>query len=137
MERVEQFILIDDNEVTNFFNQDILMSMDPAWTITSFTEVDKALAYLAERTKELAGRKTLVFLDIKMPERTGFDLIRELEELDLADNPDLRFCMLSSSTLVRDQEELHKFPTIQQYIEKPLNAEKVQRALEVFAPAKK
>jgi CheY-like chemotaxis protein len=137
MERVEHIILIDDNEVTNFFNQDILMSMDPSWTITSFTEVDKALAYLTERANELAGSKTLVFLDIKMPECTGFDLIRELEELDLADNPDVRFCMLSSSTLVRDQEELHKFPMIQQFIEKPLNAEKVQRALEVFAPVQK
>jgi len=128
MEHVEHIILIDDNEVTNFYNQDLLSSIDPSWKITAFNTADQALAYFKANAN--ARIRALVFLDIRMPEYTGFDLLRELEDLDLVDDADLTFCMLTSSSQVRDKEELTKFPLVQRYIEKPLSVEKVQRVLE-------
>jgi CheY-like chemotaxis protein len=138
MKHIEHIVLIDDNEVTNFFNQDILLSMDPSWRITAFTEPDQALTYFEDRMNSgPISESMLVFLDIKMPECTGFDLVRELEERDLVDPLNMQFCMLTSSTLLRDLEDLHKFPMIRHYLEKPLNAEKVQRVLEHSRSVKK
>ena len=138
MKHTEHIILIDDNEVSNFFNQDVLLSVDPSWKITAFTEVDRAMDFFEHRL-DVGGEheRTLIFLDIKMPECTGFDLLRELEERDLTEDPDMQFCMLTSSTLIRDQEEWHKFPVIQQYVEKPLNAEKVKHVMDQFRSVKK
>jgi CheY-like chemotaxis protein len=133
---IEHAVLIDDNEVTNFYNQDILSMVDPSLKVTIFNSATEALAFFERGAFGPDSGRTLVLLDIKMPGLTGFDLLRELDDLDLMPE-NFVFCILSSSTQVRDQEELQKFPLIQRYLEKPLNAEKLEDLLNHFNAPKK
>jgi CheY-like chemotaxis protein len=128
---IKHVVLIDDNEVTNFYNQDILSAVDPSLKVTIFNNATDALAFFERQAIDPAHGRTLVLLDIKMPGFTGFDLLREMDDADLFPENAV-FCILSSSTQLRDREELRKFPLIQRYLEKPLSTEKLEEVLFAF-----
>ncbi len=132
MRRIERIILIDDNEVTNFYNMDLLSSLGGGWDIHVFGDAESALVYFEQNSVPLKQVNTLVLLDVKMPGQTGFDLLRELDELDLLEQENIRFCILTSSNLVRDLEEFEKFPMVTHYLEKPLDRDKVGSLLPYF-----
>ena len=132
MNQVQHIILVDDNQVTNFFNEDLLGFMCRTWKVTTFTSTEAALAYLMQQPPADQDLPTLILLDIKLSGGTGYDLLRELDELELLEANRWKICLLTSSNLVRDQEELGKFPIVGRYIEKPLTEEKVMDALSLF-----
>jgi len=132
MNKLDRLILIDDNEITNFFNEDIVSELGLAPDVITFKDPNMALAYFIENDEELSALSVLVFCDIKMPEITGFELLEEMEERELNFLDRGYFCMLTSSNMVKDKEQFAKFPYVKHFMEKPLDHDKIQTVVDTF-----
>lgn len=130
MEKIDHILLVDDNAVTNFFNKDLIDSMDLALNVTILSTNDEVLSFFRANIERLRNEKALMFLDIRMPDQDGFELFRELDDLELLPEDGLRICMLTSSNLKRDREQWQKFPMITAFLEKPLDADKINSVLD-------
>lgn len=126
MERLRFLMLIDDNEITNFYHEDILRDLEIADRFQIFTTSPSALDYLKQVLDGEAERPDLILLDLKMPEMDGFDLLNELEDYNTEETEKLKIVILTSSTLKRDREMADRFPFLSGFIEKPATDEKLR-----------
>ena len=72
--------------------------------------------------------KTLVLLDINMPEIWGLDLLNNLDE-DYDNIEYMDIIMVSSSKLKSDVEKSSRYNSVLGYLEKPLNIDKINSIL--------
>ncbi|MFN8712677.1 MAG: response regulator [Bacteroidota bacterium] len=129
MEHVNFLMLIDDNEITNFYHEDILRDLEIINRFQIFSTSASALDYLKKVFAGEAERPDLILLDLKMPEMDGFDLLNELEEYNHDETEKLKIVILTSSTLKRDREMADRFPFLSGFIEKPATDEKLRNLI--------
>jgi len=119
--------LIDDNPTTIFYNQDVISDYSPTAKVISYENPDDFIEQYAS-TYASEKEPMLLLLDINMPQKLGYELLDELEE-NYDDLNNLHVLMVTSSNLRSDLEKSSKFMNVIGYIEKPLTAEKITRAL--------
>ena len=89
-------MLIDDNEIDNLINQKMIEASGISEHIYTHTGARSAIEFLKNMEKlRDTGKNVLpemIFLDIDMPKKNGFDLVRELREYNL--NPAIIFYLL-------------------------------------------
>jgi CheY-like chemotaxis protein len=112
-------MLVDDNEMDNFFHEYVLRKTGIADHIISLDSGETALAYLANPA---SPQIDLIFLDINMPGMSGFDFVEECRQLERPAGPVI-IVMLTSSPAPEDIERANAYPEIRQYVTKPLSAE--------------
>ena len=109
-------IMVDDNKVILSYNQLILEEVAPNAAIASFSRPQKAIEYAKKHRTDLA------FLDIEMGVISGFDLCRELLEI----NPCTKVVYLTAYP----EYSLHAWGTDAcGFLVKPLITEDVRRQL--------
>jgi CheY-like chemotaxis protein len=135
MNPTTRVILVDDSEVTNYYNTDLIHSMGMSEEVVCFTSIAAAWEEIVRVGTDPSAGNTLVLLDIKMPGNGGFDLLWRLEEEEIELGPHVVICMLTSSNLKADQEEFAKFPGVCEFLVKPLDASQLTKAFEHFLPA--
>ena len=132
MNKIKQVILVDDNDTSNFYNQDVLEETEFFDEITVFSSGTDVIAYFKNLKSEKLELPKLVFLDIKMPDYDGFEVLEELEELEIDNFENVIICMLTTSTHKRDLEKFEKFDSAVEYLEKPLEIDKVNELVEKY-----
>jgi CheY-like chemotaxis protein len=134
MSLAKRVILIDDSEITNYYNTELLRSLGSDRDVFSFTSVGAAWDEVVRLGTDPQAGPTLVLLDVKMPGNGGFDLLWRLEEEEIEIGSHMVICMLTSSNLKSDQEEYAKFPLVREFIVKPLDEVKLRAAFEHVEP---
>jgi CheY-like chemotaxis protein len=129
MEQLNFLMLIDDNEITNFYHEDLLRDLEIAKRFQIFSTSLSALDYLKKVIDGEAERPDLILLDLKMPEMDGFDLLNELEEYNADETEKLKIVILTSSTLKRDREVADRYPFLSGFLEKPATDEKLRKLI--------
>lgn len=120
------FLLLDDNDTANFYNKDVMSEFDSAATIHTFDHPDLFINYFKQHTDKAS--EMLLLLDINMPQKTGFDVMEELEE----SAPEFEFLntiLVTSSNFKVDHEKATRFSSVIGFIEKPLTLEKLNKVL--------
>jgi CheY-like chemotaxis protein len=121
---------VDDNPTTIFYNQDVVADYAPKSEIISF-ENPLEFINMYKQQYSIVEEPMLLFLDINMPQKLGYELLEELEEtLDNIDN--LHVIMVTSSNLRNDVEKSSKYLSVIGYIEKPLTLDKINQILNGF-----
>ena len=115
-------LLVDDDHIVNFLSEIVLTNMGFN-NITAFTDGKKALDSLKKD-----DCPNLVFLDINMPGMGGFSFLTQAVKEILC--MQMNVVILTSSSRQKDKDQASQFSNVIDYIEKPLNEDKVRQVLE-------
>jgi len=114
-------LLVDDDNIMNFISKKILTSMGFR-NITVVTDGKQASDSLKENCPGL------VFLDIDMPVMDGFDFLNHTVKEILCTQ--MKVVIVTSSNRKSDKIKAIQFSSVIDYVEKPLNQDKVRKVLE-------
>ncbi len=122
-----EIYLVDDEDLVNTINTIHFRRMGMEDKLKSFTNPELALDDLRQR--ENKHDRTLILLDINMPEMSGFEF---LEFMELEDFPPTNEVLLvTSSESDADREEARKhLKFVKEFITKPLRIEQLEKYLE-------
>jgi response regulator of citrate/malate metabolism len=124
-----KFILIDDDEMINFIHRQVILSVEPSAEVNIILSAEEGVDTLNKLSKSNNPNRTIVFVDINMPEINGFELLGQLNPT-IANQQNLQLYMVSSSLFQSDREKSMVFPFVKGYREKPLRKEIIKEILE-------
>lgn len=137
MKKLELILLVDDDFVTNFYNEDLLERMDIAHKIHTAKDGQEALDFILKKgdyKDNKDSKPCLILLDINMPRMNGFEFLEVYKNIDTNLRAQAVVCMLTTSLNHEDKIKADNYPVISSYLSKPLNEEKIQHILtEQFA----
>lgn len=116
-------LLIDDNFIDNMINQKILINSDFAENIIVKQSCESAINYLQELVDANNALPEVIFLDIRMPIKTGFDFLVEFQDIQSPDKEKVKIVMLSSSLDPSDHKKVIEFNNVTDFLGKPLTGE--------------
>ncbi len=117
----DQIVLIDDDPVHNIIAKKVLMKFIDvtAVKIIPFEKPKEGLNYLLNQNPRQASNM-LVFLDINMPELSGWDVLDRLIILDEKIKETMKLYMLTSSIDPMDEARAASYPLVKGFLSKPL-----------------
>jgi len=135
MQAFDFLIFIDDDRANNVFHELVMEESGLGKMARSFLSPVKALAYFQELEEQEGKFPEIIFLDINMPQMTGWEFLDRFEELELKTHPWI--VILSSSNYHKDKALSDAHPLVHSYIEKPLSKENLQALLNAYQDAQK
>lgn len=127
MKKYKSILLIDDDATSNFISELIIHKLSITDSITSVRNGREALEYVSSKCMIHYENDCpdIVFLDLHMPVMDGFDFLKHLT-IQVPNYVDLfKIFILTSSNNPADLDKAKEYH-IEGYINKPLNAEKIQ-----------
>ncbi|WP_304063252.1 response regulator [Pedobacter glucosidilyticus] len=116
-------LLVDDNFIDNMINQKILNNSDFAEHIVVKQSCESAIQYLQELINQQEELPQIIFLDIRMPIKTGFDFLVEFQQLPSTEKDTVKIVMLSSSLDPSDHKKVTEFNNVTDFFGKPLTSD--------------
>lgn len=133
-EKLNQILLIDDDEPVNFLHEMIIKS-------SKLTDAKIEIKMLAQQGLEFLKSENvdeseplLIFLDINMPRMNGWEFLDEFESLPSELVKNTTVVMLTTSLNPDDKSRGEKHPTVKKFMTKPLTKDGFQTILEEFFP---
>ena len=124
-------LIIDDSEPDRLYTSIVLARTGLPVQVQEFESAADALSMLAAGPHAPA----IILLDINMPGMDGFAFLEAYEGLPEASRRDTVVVMLSSSPLDSDRLRAFAYPTVKDYVVKPLTLSQAVRLAERFGPA--
>lgn len=106
--------LVDDQPIANFITRKLLELEGFKGDIVEFTDPVEALNSIKE------DENSLIFLDLNMPEMSGWEFLDELKTRKVCHN----IIVLTSSTSKVDREKAKEYSCVIKYMVKPMNKKK-------------
>lgn len=131
MKKIKELLLIDDDYPTNYLHEIILKETGLIENIHAKTSVDEAIVFIKEKYEEGCSPE-LIFIDINLPAKNGFNFIEEFDELNEDLKSKSKVVMFSTSENPKDLEKSKSYDTIQQMLLKPLNEEIILSLVQKF-----
>lgn len=129
MKKINNVLLIDDDEIANYMNKLIIEEVNISENIHMAQNGEEALNFIKENCAASKLRKgtcpALIFLDINMPVMDGFEFLEALENLEDFDPENVPVIVLTSSSNINDVAKAKNYK-IYGYVPKPLTEEKVK-----------
>lgn len=136
MEKLGTILLIDDDAISCYLNQQLLLEMGIFNSIVCITDGQEALEYLKmvypSASEGVNDCPDLIFLDLNMPGLDGFQVMDQLSEMGGSKGLVIkRVVILSTSMHPVDQERAGKHEVFD-YLVKPLTETKLKGVIDHF-----
>jgi CheY-like chemotaxis protein len=126
----KRILLVDDDQITNFLNENLIREMNITEDITITNDGQEALEFITNNCLKSNGSKysccDLILLDLNMPVMDGFEFLEKFNELETS--KDISIILLTTSSNERDLHRAKSF-NITGYINKPLTESKIMEAI--------
>lgn len=123
-------LIVDDDEVNNYLCTRIINLCEFSQDVTACTNANDGLAYLKKSAPD--GLPDIIFLDINMPIKTGWDFLDEYIKLEEILDKKIQIYMLSSSVYEEDISRAKGIPSVKDYISKPLSEDLLMHIKESY-----
>ncbi len=131
MREDDYHIILDDDSTSIMLESAILrLTLGNTIRLHSFGLPRKCIDFLANDIERGKQTRKFLFLDINMPDMSGWEVLASIQEMSDSVKSNLTVYMLSSSIDARDKERAARHPLVTGFIEKPLTIEKVQAIFE-------
>ncbi len=117
-------LLIDDDEATNFYHKIILERESIGVHIQSVKSAAEGLDFLlckGDYTNH--PQPGIIFLDLNMPGMSGWDFLKEYDELSKDIHDRAVVTILTTSINPDDRDRAAAIPAVKEFAHKPLTAE--------------
>jgi CheY-like chemotaxis protein len=126
MEKINQLMIIDDDELNNYITTKIVGYSQLAEKVDSYQSPREALDYLSENSNRADGAAPeIIFLDISMHGMDGWEFLEEYKHLPYDYQKKIKIFILSTSIFEHDRMRAGEYECINGYIQKPLTEPKI------------
>jgi CheY-like chemotaxis protein len=119
--RVQKILVLDDDKIQHFLFRKRLDFLFPDRVVFFKSTPSEAVDFLK------ANKVDLIFLDLNLPEMSGWDLLELLKKNSI----ECRIILVSGSVSPEDQQRVKNDGTIQAIYEKPIRDTDLQEILGV------
>lgn len=128
MKKPDNFIIIDDDENNNMLCEMIIKcALGRETKVKTFAIASNGIDYIKDKSiNSVISSPTILFLDINMPQLSGWDALEIINDLDENIKKQLLVFMVSSSIDPRDKRKAMDHPLVFRFIEKPLTIDNVK-----------
>lgn len=119
----KEILLLDDNEIANYYNQDIVEDTMMFNNVLVFTNPIDVIDFITRRIEAKRNLPGFFIVDVQMPEMNGFEFLEKIEPIlnELTIKP--KIYMLTTSSHKRDLESFEQSPLAIGYLNKPLTTD--------------
>ncbi|MBV8388262.1 MAG: response regulator [Mucilaginibacter sp.] len=126
---MRKLVFIDDDPIDHFLMKHILRGKD-YFDITTYTIYGSlVLDYIEEHKFEPEKLPDLIFVDLNMPQFSGWDFLKRMEQMQHEISKDIPVFVISSSLRPADKATSSKYPFVHDFISKPVNGEEIDRII--------
>lgn len=126
-------LLVDDDEPTNYYNKKVVQMADCCENVEVCLGVDEALAFLKDGEEKNYPKPEIIFLDINMPGKDGWDFLQEHQGLDYDAKGDVVVVMLTTSLNPADEEKAFENGA-KEFARKPLTVDQIHNIIQEYLP---
>ncbi len=115
---MRKLVIIDDDPIDHFMMKHILRdkSYFDATTYTFYGQL--VLDYIEKYKAEPEKLPDVIFLDLNMPEFSGWDFLERMEQMQHEVDKNIQVYIISSSVRNIDKETSAKYPFVSDFISK-------------------
>lgn len=128
-------MLVDDDEITNHINKLHIEQSDITEYIQTAKNGQVALDIINGQrslndSDAVCKCPDLIFLDINMPGMNGWEFLEAYQKLEEIEKS--KVIMLSTSVNSADKQRAESYPSVSEYVVKPLDDTKISRIMETY-----
>ena len=129
MNLIKKIIIVDDDGIVNYVTEKLLHHYNNTYEINTYTNPLNALENLQLKDKYHEDLPDLIFLDINMPQISGYEFLNRMTESKLAHK--IQVIMFTSSGSPNDIKLSKSYRNVIGYMEKPFSSDAYERVLEM------
>ena len=95
--KFQRVMLIDDNTIDQYVTSRVMTKNNFAEIIQQYTSASKALEFLKDNQNNLEVLPQVIFVDIYMPQMSGFEFMKEYDKLTTDFKENCKVYIISSS----------------------------------------
>lgn len=123
--KYKKVMVVDDNEIDLYIAEMLMATTKFAEKVVCVSSAKEALAYLKPLFETPEELPHFIFLDINMPEMTGFDFLNEYHHLPENIRKKCIIMMLTTSLDNEDRMRAEGNEYVQKFLNKPLDRDKL------------
>jgi CheY-like chemotaxis protein len=127
--KYKNVMVIDDNQIDLYIAEKVMETTRFAEKVTCVSSAKEALAYLKPLCDLPDELPQLIFLDINMPEMTGFDFLKEYQHLPESIRKKCIIMMLTTSLDENDRKQAEENQFVKRFLNKPLDRDKIAQLI--------
>lgn len=128
LQEIVRIMLVDDEDDHHLITRMVLRKAGFTGELLAFHDAEDALSAL----RTAAPPPDLLLIDINMPGTSGFDMIQRCEAEALLPNGHTLVVMCSSSNRPMDIDVARRSPCVDEYVEKSIDVDKLERLGHLF-----
>ena len=131
MQKLDCILLVDDDEITNFVHESVILDLDAAQKIVTAHNGQEALDIIRQGGPWPDDCPTLIFLDINMPVMNGFEFLEAYQQLEEKRRQSIIVVMLTSSLNPGDIQHAEE-AGVADFVSKPLTPSKLKEVVSKY-----